>query len=140
MTNLECVVAVLARHRAARRWTDDAVAADLMVHLGLDPAGTPATIEPSLVTEGQVAVAEAAARAAFDEFLALRDTFRGQTAPPEPEPAPPVSDKPVPALASVPGGVSVPIMQEPVVEHQGAPGAEAQRAEPEAPEADPACD
>jgi len=37
MTNLECVVDVLARHREARQWTDAAVAADVLSALGLDP-------------------------------------------------------------------------------------------------------
>lgn len=39
MTNLETAVAVLERHREARRWDDRDVAADLLAQLGLDPAG-----------------------------------------------------------------------------------------------------
>lgn len=39
MTNLECAVAVLAQHREARKWTDTAVAVDLLAQFGLDPAG-----------------------------------------------------------------------------------------------------
>lgn len=38
MTNLECAVAVLTKHREARQWTDEAVAADLLAQLGLDAA------------------------------------------------------------------------------------------------------
>lgn len=38
MTNLETAVAILAKHREARQWTDEAVAADLLAQLGLDAA------------------------------------------------------------------------------------------------------
>lgn len=38
MTNLETIIAVLAGHREARQWSDDAVAADLVTKLGLDAA------------------------------------------------------------------------------------------------------
>jgi hypothetical protein len=38
MTNFECAVAVLAKHREARMWDDNVVAADMLAQLGLDPA------------------------------------------------------------------------------------------------------
>lgn len=38
MNNLECVVAVLEKHREARQWADLAVAGDLLTQLGVDPA------------------------------------------------------------------------------------------------------
>lgn len=38
-TNYECVISVLATHREARRWADEAVAIDLLAQLGLDAAG-----------------------------------------------------------------------------------------------------
>jgi hypothetical protein len=87
MNNTECVVAVLARHRAARQWADDAVAADLLVQLGLDPAAeaehaTPA-VDASLVTEDQVAAAEAAAKKATEEAAKLRAVLDRQKAPVE---------------------------------------------------------
>lgn len=37
MTVLEAVVAVLARHREARRWQDEAVARDVVAVLGMNP-------------------------------------------------------------------------------------------------------
>lgn len=39
MNNLETALDVLARHREGRHWTDEAVAADLMARLKLDPVG-----------------------------------------------------------------------------------------------------
>ncbi len=36
MTNIELVVSVLAAHREARRWADEAVAVDVLARLGLD--------------------------------------------------------------------------------------------------------
>lgn len=47
VTNLECTVAVLEKHREARGWTDQEVAADLLAQLGLDadgPAKNPAQV------------------------------------------------------------------------------------------------
>lgn len=60
MTNLERVVAVLERHREARRWADEAVARDLLAELGVDVDGRvltatevdpAATVEPAAPTE-----------------------------------------------------------------------------------------
>lgn len=39
MKYLEVAIAVLAAHREARRWSDEAVAADLLAKLGLDASG-----------------------------------------------------------------------------------------------------
>ena len=39
MNNLDCALGVLAKHREARRWTDEAVAADLLAQLRLEPSG-----------------------------------------------------------------------------------------------------
>jgi hypothetical protein len=47
MTNLECAIAALEAHREARLWTDEAVAADLMVRLGLDPAAEVSPAAPA---------------------------------------------------------------------------------------------
>jgi hypothetical protein len=82
MTNLACAVAVLASHRAARHWTDEAVAADLLMQLGLDVNGeaknpTPA-VDPSLVTEDQVTAAEAAAKEAAEKAKEARDQLTAQ--------------------------------------------------------------
>lgn len=59
-TNYESVVSVLAAHREARRWSDEAVAADLCARLGIDPAGEVvagpqpvATVEPAAPNGGQ---------------------------------------------------------------------------------------
>ncbi len=52
MTNLECTVAVLAKHREARQWTDEAVAAELVAQLGLDPAGDAKNATPGPEEEG----------------------------------------------------------------------------------------
>jgi hypothetical protein len=37
MNTLECAIAVIARHREARTWTDAAVAANVLAELGVDP-------------------------------------------------------------------------------------------------------
>ena len=67
MTNLECAIAVLAKQREARRWTDEAVALDLLAQLGLDVAGeaknAAPVIDPALI-EAEVVAAEAAIPAA----------------------------------------------------------------------------
>lgn len=82
MTNLECVIAVLASHREARRWTDEAVAHDLLAQLGLDAAGeaknAAPVIDPSLITEAEVVAAEAAAKEAADKARAARDALDAQ--------------------------------------------------------------
>lgn len=82
MTNLECVVAVLASHREARGWTDEAVALDLLAQLGLDSAGeaknaTPA-VDPTLITEDEVLAAENAAKEATDKAKAAREALDAQ--------------------------------------------------------------
>ena len=41
MNNLDCALAVLAKHREARRWTDEVVAADLLSQLQIEPSGEP---------------------------------------------------------------------------------------------------
>ena len=66
MTNLECAIAVLATHREARRWTDEAVAADLMVQLKLDPQAVvgPAQM-PDMSSAQQNAAHDAAAGQPF---------------------------------------------------------------------------
>lgn len=51
MNNLECAIAVLAKHREARQWADDVVAADLVAQLGLDPQGNAKNAIP-VVEEG----------------------------------------------------------------------------------------
>jgi hypothetical protein len=84
MTNLECAIAVLTRHREARRWADEAVAADLLARLGLDPAGDAAhaapVVDPSLLTEDEVAAAETAAEEATGKAKAARATLNAQAA------------------------------------------------------------
>lgn len=58
MTNLELVISILAKHREARAWTDEAVAADMLAQLGVDPAGivqmTEAEPVPDLPPDQQV--------------------------------------------------------------------------------------
>jgi hypothetical protein len=85
MNNLEAVIATLFRHREARGWTDEAVAADVLAQLGLDPAGeathaTPA-VDPNLITEDEVVAAETAAQEAVDKAKAARAALEAQTAP-----------------------------------------------------------
>lgn len=88
MNNFDCAVAVLARHREARHWTDDAVAADLVAQFGLDPTGNAehatTVIDPHLVTEDQVAAAEAAALKATAVHNDLRAALDAQKARTEP--------------------------------------------------------
>lgn len=85
MTNLECVIAVLASHREARRWADEAVALDLLAQLGLDAAGDAAhaapVVDPSLVTEDEVVAAETEARQALETAQAKRQALNAQTKP-----------------------------------------------------------
>ena len=56
MTNLECAISVLAAHREARRWADEAVAVDLLARLGMDGAaevgGAPAIDQQSATNDG----------------------------------------------------------------------------------------
>jgi hypothetical protein len=81
-TNSECAINVLKTHREARGWTDQAVTADLLVQLGLDPAAEAknavAVVDPSLVTEAEVVAAEAAAKEAVDKARAARDALNAQ--------------------------------------------------------------
>jgi sulfur carrier protein ThiS len=86
-TNLECAVIVLAKHREARAWADLTVAQDLLTQLGLDPEGVAENAivpaDPALVTEDQVAAAEAAAKEATDKAEAARAALDGQHVVPE---------------------------------------------------------
>ena len=83
MNNMECVVAVLASHREARHWSDEAVALDLLAQLGLDAQGeakhAAPVIDPNMVTEDQVVAAEAAAKEATDKARAAREALDAQT-------------------------------------------------------------
>ena len=82
-TNLECVIAVLAGHREARQWTDEAVAADLVAQLGLDPAGEAKNAKPVVmpgITEDEVVAHETAAKEAADKAKAARDALNAQKA------------------------------------------------------------
>jgi hypothetical protein len=89
MNNIECVVAVLARHREARHWTDEAVAANLLAELGLDPtdkaAHATAAIDLAQVTEDQVTAAEKAAEQADETARELRARLNDQNTGTEPE-------------------------------------------------------
>lgn len=82
MNNQECVVAVLASHREARQWTDEAVAIDLLAQLGLDPQGDAAHASPiinqSTITEDEVVAAENAAKEATDKAKAAREALNNQ--------------------------------------------------------------
>ena len=75
MNNLDCALAVLAKHREARRWTDEVVAADLLSQLQIEPSG-----EPGEGARALALVMEAKATASL---------------PVEPEPAAPVEVMPV---------------------------------------------
>lgn len=66
MTNLELVISILAKHREARMWADESVAADVLAQLGVDPAAA------MKVTEAEVLAAEAAAQEATDRAVAYR--------------------------------------------------------------------
>jgi hypothetical protein len=83
MNNLECAVRVLAMHREARKWSDEAVAADMLAQLGLEVDGDAAhaspVINPSSITEGEVVAAEVAARDAVDRAKAARAALDAQT-------------------------------------------------------------
>lgn len=63
MTNLELAVAILAKHREARRWADEAVAVDMLAQFGVDPAGIEADQQHANEPETAVAVAEIALNA-----------------------------------------------------------------------------
>lgn len=81
MNNHDCAVAVLEAHREARRWTDDAVAADLLAQLGLDPsAEAKNAVLPAApgITEDEVVALEAAAKEAMDKAHAARAELHGQ--------------------------------------------------------------
>jgi hypothetical protein len=75
MTNLQAITAILAAHREARRWTDDAVAADLVAQLGLDPAADAKNAAPVIqpgITEAEVVAHEHAAMDAVDKAMGAR--------------------------------------------------------------------
>jgi hypothetical protein len=83
MTNLECVVAILAAHREARMWDDAAVAADLVAQLGLKPDGNAANAKPVVapgITEDEVKAHEAAAAEAVAKAKASREALIAQNA------------------------------------------------------------
>ena len=84
MNNQECVVATLARHREARAWTDEAVAADLLAQLGLKPdADAKNAIEPpdpDVMAEEEVRALEAAAKEASDKATAARQAVMAKAA------------------------------------------------------------
>lgn len=83
-TNLECVVNVLAAHREARHWTDEAAAADVVAQLGLDPAGEAKNAAPVVspgITEDEVLAHEAAAKEAVDKATAARAALEAQKDP-----------------------------------------------------------
>jgi len=82
-TNLECAVSVLSGHREARQWTDEAVAADLVAQLGLDPAGEAKNAKPVVmpgITEDEVVAHETAAKEATVKAKAARDALNAQKA------------------------------------------------------------
>lgn len=81
MTNLEAAVAVLTKHREARQWSDEAVAADLLTQLGLDAPGdakNAAPVVPPGITEDEVLAQEAAAKEAADKAKAAREALDAQ--------------------------------------------------------------
>jgi hypothetical protein len=102
MTNIEMAIAILAKHREARMWADDVVAADMLAQLGVDPTGI------VQMTEAEVVAAEAVAKEAADRAAAYRAMLDAAAAPgPEqfgkgadamaasPDPMPIHSDEPV---------------------------------------------
>jgi len=76
ITNLEAAIAVLRRHREARKWNDEAVAHEMMAHLDVAPDGkaakAPVMVDPNLVTEEDTVAAEEAAKVAVDKATAMR--------------------------------------------------------------------
>ncbi len=73
-TNMECVVAVLAGHRAARTWTDEAVATEILKQLGLKPDAVATNAVPQVVarvTDDQIMAAEAAREKATNDLAEL---------------------------------------------------------------------
>jgi hypothetical protein len=90
MNNLQCVIAVLSRHREARKWADEAVATDVLAQLGLDASGEAEhaviVIDPTLVTETEVVAAELAVKEATDKAKAARAALDAQIdARPQPD-------------------------------------------------------
>jgi hypothetical protein len=82
MNNLEATVAVLAAHREARQWTDEAVAADLVAQLGLKPDGEAKNAKPVVppgITEAEVVAHETAAKEATAKAKAAREALDAQT-------------------------------------------------------------
>jgi hypothetical protein len=81
-TNSEAVLNILASHREARRWTDTAVADDILRQLDLDPVGEAKNAAPVVdpgITEAEVVAHEAAAKEAVDKAKAARAALNAQT-------------------------------------------------------------
>lgn len=81
MNNLEATIAVLAAHREARQWSDDAVAADLVAQLGLKPDGEAKNAKPVVmpgITEDEVVAHETAAKEAVAKAEAARAALKAQ--------------------------------------------------------------
>ena len=76
ITNLEAAIAVLRRHREARKWNDEAVAHEMMAYLDVAPDGkadkAPVMVDPNLVTEEDTVAAEEAAKLAVDKASSMR--------------------------------------------------------------------
>lgn len=82
-TNAECVVSILATHRDARMWTDEAVADDILRQLDLDPTAEAKNATPAAlpgITEDEVIAHEAAAKEAVDKAKAARKALDDQKA------------------------------------------------------------
>ena len=84
MTNLECVMNILASHREARKWDDHAVAVDLVAQLGLKPDDVAENaivpVNPALVTEAEVVDRETAAKEATEKAKWARAALDAQDA------------------------------------------------------------
>jgi len=88
VNNLDCALAVLAKHREARRWTDEVVAADLLSQLQIEPSG-----EPGEGARALALVMEAKATASLP--VEPEPAAPVEVMPVEPEPAAPVEVMPV---------------------------------------------
>jgi hypothetical protein len=107
MNNLECAFAVLESHRTASQsggsgWEPKAVAADLVVQLGLDPTGEAknAKAVPHPL-EAEVVAAEAEAKAAYEKWQGLRKNLEADKPAPAPPP-PPEHEPPEPVYLESP--------------------------------------
>jgi hypothetical protein len=84
MNNRQCVVNLLLAHRQAMRWTDEAVADDVLRQLDLDPEGEAKNATPVFaggITEDEVVAHETAAQAAVDKATAARAQLKRQNEP-----------------------------------------------------------